>query len=105
MMQQCGGRGLASASGGGVGPAGSGVGASCVQRRLSGQGRGGWRGVVAVNIGGLGCGPAAVGVECMVIKILMKKVTVSVFVRKEHLLPLAVLAAEISLCVGAGESR
>ena len=61
--------------------------------------------MVAVNIGGLGCGPAAVGVECMVIKILMKKVTVSVFVRKEHLLPLAVLAAEISLCVGAGESR
>ena len=34
-----------------------------------------------------------------------KKVMVSVFVRKEHLPPLVVLAAEIPLCVGAGESR
>ena len=62
-------------------------------------------GVVAVNIGGRGCGPAAVGVDCMVTRILMKKVTVSVFVRREHLPPLVVLAAEIPLCVGAGESR
>jgi hypothetical protein len=35
----------------------------------------------------------------------MKKVTVSVCVRREHLPPLVVLAAEIPLCVGAGESR
>jgi hypothetical protein len=41
----------------------------------------------------------------MVTKVLMKKVMVSVFVRKEHLPPLVVLAAEIQLCVGAGESR
>ena len=61
--------------------------------------------MVAINIGERGCGPAIVVVGCMVTKILMRKVMVSVFVRKEHLPPLVVLAAEIPLCVGAGESR
>ena len=32
-------------------------------------------------------------------------VMAGVFVRREHLPPLVVLAAEIPLCVGAGESR
>ena len=61
--------------------------------------------MVAANIGGRGCGPAIVDVGCMVTKILMRKVMVSVFVREEHLPPLVVLAAEIPLCVRAGESR